>query len=136
MLSAAFDAYRTTIVCLGLAGGLLVLQLLVVDVAGLRRRHPPGLPIEPDPTDFLFRATRAHANTNESIAAFTLLAIFSVAVGADAAWTNGLATTWVLGRVAHMACYYAGWGPARSASFGLSLIALLGLFVNGMRGLL
>ena len=90
MLSTVFDAYRTTIVCLGLAGGLLVFQLLVVDVAGIRRRHPPGLPIEPDPTDFLFRATRAHANTNESIAAFTLLAIFSVAVGADAAWTNGL----------------------------------------------
>ncbi|MEM7013743.1 MAG: sulfatase-like hydrolase/transferase, partial [Verrucomicrobiota bacterium] len=47
----------------------------------------------------------------------------SVGVGADAAWTNGLAATWIIGRVAHMACYYAGWGPARSASFGLSLIA-------------
>ena len=76
MTSPMLDDYQLTIACLGLAGALLVVQLLVVDVVGLRRAHPPGTPIEPDQNDFLFRATRAHANTNESIAAFALLAIF------------------------------------------------------------
>ena len=30
-----------------------------------------------------------------------------------------------------MACYYAGWGPARSASFGIAALALVGLCING-----
>ncbi|MEM9175588.1 MAG: MAPEG family protein [Myxococcota bacterium] len=127
----SLDAYSTTIVCLGLGGALLVVQLLVVDVAGLRRHHPPGMPVEPDPGDFLFRAVRAHANTNESIAAFTLLALFDVLVGADSGWTNGLTVTWIVARTAHMLCYYAGWANARSASFAIAALALVGLAVHG-----
>ena len=131
MTSLALDAYHTTILGLGLAGALFLVQLLVVDVAGIRARHEPGTPIEPDHGDFHFRANRALANKNESVAAFLLLTIFCLLVGADPAWTNGLTMTWVVGRAGHMACYYAGWGIARSTFFGLALIALLGLGING-----
>jgi uncharacterized MAPEG superfamily protein len=31
-----------------------------------------------------------------------------------------------------MACYYAGWKLMRSVSFGLSLVALVGMLVVGL----
>ncbi len=132
MNSITLDGYESTVLSMGLAAGLLVAQLLVADVAALRAKHAPGTPIDADHGSFLFRAARAHANTNESIAAFGLLALFSILIAADAAWTNGLCLAYLAGRVGHMLCYWAGWSAARSASFGVSAIALVGLFLNGI----
>lgn len=124
--------YAPTIWALGLTGGLLLLQILVLDGAGVVAGHRPGMPIEADPGRFLFRASRAHANTNESLAAFILLALTGILAGATPAWVNGLSWTYLLARVGHMLCYYAGLQVPRSTSFVIGLLALVGLLVVGL----
>ncbi len=124
--------YATTIWSMGTVGGLLLLQIVVLDVAGIRAGHRPGMPVEADPARFLFRASRAHANTNESIAAFMLLATFGILVGASPRWLNGLAAVYVAARVAHMLCYYAGVQLLRSAAFSVGFLALVGMLIVGM----
>ena len=124
--------YVLTIWAMGAMGGLLLVQLLVLDLAGLKARHRPGTPVEPDHGNFLFRATRAHANTNESIAGFILLGFFGVLSGAPAGWLNTLSWIYVLARITHMLCYYAGVHLLRSLSFGVGLAALFGMLIAGV----
>lgn len=124
--------YWPVLAALGAMGGLMLIQILVVDVAGIRARHPPGKPVEADHANFLFRATRAHGNTNESIAVFLLLALFGVFSGAPAAWLNGLTWVYVAGRIAHMLCYYADLKTLRSTAFAIALAALIGMLVAGV----
>lgn len=124
--------YVPTIWAMGATGGLLLIQLLVLDLAALQAKHRPGTPVEPDHSNFLFRAARAHANTNESIAGFILLSLFCVLSAAPAAWLNTLSWVYVLARVAHMLCYYAGVHFFRSLSFGVGLTALFGMLVVGV----
>ena len=75
---------------------------------------------------------RAHANTNESLAAFILLALFGIFSSAAPAWINALSWVYVAARLAHMLCYYADLRLARSISFGIGLAALVGLLVTGV----
>lgn len=124
--------YAPTVWAMGMSGALLLIQLLVVDLAGIKARHRPGTPVEADHGEFLFRATRAHANTNESIAAFTLLALFCVLSAASPGWLNALSWVYVAARVAHMVCYYAGFQLPRSVAFGVGLVALFGMLVVGV----
>ncbi len=120
-------SYSLTVYALGLAGLLLLVQLLVADIAGIRAAHKPGHPIAAD-GGFLFRATRAHANTNESIAAFALLALAGMHSAAHPQWLNGLALVYLLCRVAHMGFYYGNLMLPRSIAFGFSALSLLGMF--------
>ena len=124
--------YVSTVWALGMSGALLLIQLLVVDLAGIKARHRPGTPVEADHGDFLFRATRAHANTNESVAAFILLVLFGVLSAASPGWLNALSWVYVVARVAHMVCYYAGFQLPRSVAFGVGLAALFGMLVVGV----
>lgn len=124
--------YSSTIGSLGAAGALLLIQLVVLDVAGIRAKHRPGAPVTADPADFLFRATRAHANTIESIAAFILFALYGLLSGASPQWLAAAAWTWVLARGAHMVFYYANIPIARSVSFGVSVLALLAMLGCGI----
>lgn len=124
--------YSSTVSSLGAAAALLLTQLVVLDVAGIRAKHPPGTPITTGPEDFLFRASRAHANTNESIAAFVLLALFGIFSGANWSWLGAAAWTWVLARAAHMIFYYANIPLARSAAFGISMLALVAMLICGL----
>ena len=110
-------------------GVLCLVQALVADVAGIRAGHVPGMPIAGGHDDFLFRATRAQGNTNENLGAFLLLALAAVALGASSRWTNGLAWVFVAARLGHMLTYYVDLRPARSACFGVGLLALIGLAV-------
>jgi len=124
--------YAPTIWAMGAIGGLLLVQLLVLDLTALRARHRPGTPIDPDHSNFLFRAARAHANTNESIAGFILLAFFCVLSAAPAGWVNALSWVYVLARISHMLCYYVGVHLLRSLSFAVGLTALFGMLVVGV----
>ncbi len=126
--------YQIVVGALGATAALLLVQILVVDVAGIRARHTPGTPVAPDHGLFLFRAVRAHANTNESIAAFVLLALFGILRGADAVWLGVLAWIYVGGRAAHMLCYYADLRLLRSAAFAVALLALLAMLAVGLFG--
>lgn len=130
------DIYYPTVLAMLLAGLLFLVQLLVADVAGIIAKHKPGHPISADSRSFLFRAARAHANTNESIAIFVIFAVVGLLVNANSSWLNALALLYVGGRAGHMATYYAGWSIPRSIMFGVSLLALLGMSVTVFLGYL
>ena len=124
--------YLPTVWCLLAVGGLILVQLLVADLIGLRNGHVPGDTVVASHKDLHFRATRAHANTNESVTAFVPLVLVGVALGADAGWLNGLSIAYCGARVAHMVCYWLGFSMARSLSFIVSLVSLFGLLIVGI----
>ena len=125
-----FAPYHTTLAMVASGGLLLVLQLIVADLTAIRRGHKAGYPIAADSTKFLFRAARAHINTNESISAFAIFGLVGVLVAASPAWLNALSVLWIASRVAHMAFYYANKKALRSTAFAVSLFALLGMAVT------
>lgn len=121
--------YDVTVLCFGIMGALLLLQVLVSDAVSISLKHPPGVPVAPDPASLLFRAHRAHANTNETLAGFVVLALFALGTGADPVWLNRCCALYAASRFAHMLCYYGNWKLMRSVSFGISLVALGGILV-------
>lgn len=128
--------YHNTGLAMGLAGGIIFLQLLVADIAGMRVPHIPGAPIEVDHKSFLFRSHRALGNMNESIAVFILFTLVGILSGADPVWLGRFALGYAGGRAAYMLCYWFNFKMARSVFFGISLLALLGLGVVMTGGLL
>ena len=119
--------YMPTIASFVIIGGMLLLQLVVADAIGIVQKHVPGTPIPADHSTLLFRAHRAHANTNESIAAFITLTLFALAVAATPYWLNALCLLYIAGRLGHMMCYYANLQTMRSIFFAVSLLALFGI---------
>ena len=113
-------------VCLG---AVYLVQALVSDVVSIRAGHVPGMPVAGGHDVLLFRATRAQANTNENLPIFLLLSVAALLLGASATWTNRLVWTFVLARAAHMLAYYADLRPLRSAMFGVSTLAVVGLLI-------
>lgn len=110
-------------------GFLILIQFLVVDVVSMRSKQVPGMPVTGGHESFLFRATRAHANTSENLGVYLLLFFCALLLGADARWTAVAAWTFTAARAAHMACYYADWRTARSAAFAVGLLAQIGLLI-------
>lgn len=129
------SAYHLTGIAMGLTGGLLLLQLLVADIAGMKVSRIPGAPIEPDHSNFLYRASRAMGNMNESIAIFIIFTLVGILSGANAEWLGRFAMLYVVSRVAFTLCYWMNIKMLRSVCFGISLIALLGLGVIMAGGL-
>lgn len=121
--------YAPTVFAMLATAALFLVQLLVLDLAGIKARHVPGTPVQADHASFLFRASRTHANTNESVAAFILLTVVAIFTSASPTWTNACAWLYVGGRLGHMLCYYADLRAARSVAFAVGLIALLSLLV-------
>jgi uncharacterized MAPEG superfamily protein len=119
-------------VCLG---GAYLAQAVVADVAGIRAGHVPGMPVASGHDDFLFRATRAQANTNESLAAFVVLSLAAMLLGANPWWTNVLTWGFVVGRVGHMLAYYGDQRMVRSAAFALGFACLVGLLAVALAAL-
>lgn len=127
--------YAPTVAGLWAMAALMLVQLLIADVVGIRARHKPGTPVPADHHNALFRVTRTLANSNESVAIFVLAALAGVLLQADPQWLNIGTGMYLAGRVGHMVCYYANWGLARSTTFGLSLIGLAILLFAGARQL-
>ena len=128
-------AYHLTELAMGAAGGLLFLQLLVADIAGMKVPHIPGAPIEPDHDSFIFRASRALGNMNESASIFIIFTLAGILSAADPVWLGRLAWLYIVARAAYMLCYWFNIKLLRSAFFTLSLLALLGLGVVMTMGL-
>ena len=122
-------AYHSTLVAGAVLAALFLVQVLVADVAGMRVKHVPGMPVTDGHASFHFRAVRALGNTNETLGLFLLLAALALAFGADVKWTAILAWIYVVARAGHMAFYYARMGLARSIAFGLGLAAQAGLLL-------
>lgn len=129
MMSEMLEAYRGLVCSLGVLASLMVIQILVVDFTSIRRKHVPGMPVTEGHDSFLFRAVRAHGNSNESLPTFILIAVFAVAVQANPGWLNALATVFVAGRAGHMLCYYADLQIGRSIAFGIGLLAMIGMLI-------
>jgi uncharacterized MAPEG superfamily protein len=127
--------YMPAIASIGIIGGLMLVQLVVADIIGIISKHTPGTPIAADHENLLFRAHRAHANTNESVAAFLALTVYAIAVSATPSWLNTLCLVYIAGRVGHMLCYYANLKLLRSISFGIATLALFGILVLGVAAL-
>lgn len=73
------------------------------------------------------RAWSAELNAFEALPIALCMAFIAHLCGADA-WLGGLCCgTWVVGRLAHLGFYLADIPMARSASFGLANLALVGL---------
>lgn len=128
--------YHLTIAALAAVGGLQLIQLLVADVAGIKNGHNPGGAIEPDHESFHFRSVRTVANMNESIAIFMLLTLAGILSGADPVWLGRLAWGYTLARILYAGCYWFNIKTLRSIMFGISLLALAGMGVTTLIGLL
>lgn len=126
------ETYSTAVAALGFVAALMVLQLLVADVLGILRKHVPGAPVTADHSDALFRATRAVANTNESIAIFICAFLFCVFSSASPVYTAVAAWAYGVSRALYLLCYYVNLQIARSICFGFSLLALVVLLLVGV----
>lgn len=120
-------AYSPVAVAFLAMGVAYLVQALIADVAGIRAGHVPGTPVGGGHDDFLFRATRAQANTNENLGVFIVLTASAVALAASPSWTNALVWVFVAARVAHMLAYYADLRLLRSGAFTIGFAALVGL---------
>ncbi|MDA0688236.1 MAG: MAPEG family protein [Proteobacteria bacterium] len=127
-----FGNYLLTINAWAALAVLLLLQVLVVDVSALRAKHVPGTPVEANHDNFLFRATRAVANINETIAIYIVVVLFCVFSGANADYTGYLSWAYVGARAAYACCYYFDLRLWRSVCFGVSLLSLSALLVVGL----
>jgi uncharacterized MAPEG superfamily protein len=121
--------YHEALVGYVILGALVLVQALVGDVAGIRARHVPGMPVTGGHDVFHFRATRALANTNENLGGFLLVSLAAILLGASPTWTNRLVMLFAASRAGHMLAYYADLRTVRSLSFGVGLVCLVGLAI-------
>ena len=128
------QTYSSVITAMGALSLLMLSQVLVADVLGLRAKHLPGSQVPADHSNPLFRATRTVANTNESITVFVLAILFCIFSGASVSLTTYAAWTFVAARLLYAICYYSNLQRLRSTMFGVSLLALIGLIVIGFFG--
>lgn len=125
-----FQPYHDALVGLFALAVVIVIQFTVADITFIRAKHIPGMPVTGGHSSFFFRATRAYANTYESIGLFLLAVLLCILSGADAKWTAGFIWVFTASRAAHMGCYYADLRAPRSIVFGIGALAVLGLLVE------
>jgi uncharacterized MAPEG superfamily protein len=125
------QTYEYTTFALGAMALLMLLQLLVADVAGMKSKHTPGASINTDHSNFLFRASRTVANTNESIAVFVLATTFCILSNASPTYTAYAAWGFIAARALYALFYYLNLQILRSVIFGVSLLSLAALLVIG-----
>lgn len=125
------ETYQATVIALGALAVLMFIQVLILDLVGIRARHKPGYPISADHGSFLFRASRVVQNSNESIAVFLLAVLFCILSGGDVFYAACGAWTYVLSRLLYAVFYYLNIQLARSIVFGVSLVAIAALIIAG-----
>ena len=128
------QTYSSVITAMGTLAFLMLCQVLVVDVLGIRANHIPGSQVPADHGNLLFRATRTVANTNEIIAVFILAVSFCLFSAASPSLTAYATWTFVAARFLFSLCYYSNLQRLRSTMFGVSLAALAALIFVGFSG--
>jgi uncharacterized MAPEG superfamily protein len=121
------QAYQTVVAAYAALGALVLVQVFVADAALMRAGHVPGTPVGGGHNDFLFRATRAHANTNENLALFLVASLAAILSAATPRWCGILAWGFVAARLVHMLAYYGDVRLLRSAAFSVGLLCTAGL---------
>lgn len=128
--------YHSSVVGLLVLAVLIAIQFAVSDYAGIRAKHVPGTPVAGGHETFLFRATRAHANTYENLGFFLLLVLICLFAGASPKWTGVFVWIFVAARAAHMTLYYGDLRTLRSTAFAVGAAAQLGLLAAGALALI
>jgi uncharacterized MAPEG superfamily protein len=129
------SAYSGVIVAWVVLAGAALVQALIADVAGIRSKHVPGMPVTSGHDDLFFRTVRAHANTLENVPVFVVLSLACMLLGASPGATSTLAWVFVAARAVHMVAYYADVRALRSAAFAVSFLASIGLLVVAVRAI-
>ncbi|WP_305857687.1 MAPEG family protein [Balneatrix alpica] len=124
--------YQISILVVGLTGLMFFVQLLVADVASIKKGHIPGTIIEQSHDNFLFRSSRVFANSNETVGIFILFLMFAFLSSSDSSWVNISSAVYFIGRLGHMFFYYANLKALRSVAFGVSLLGLVSIFISGL----
>lgn len=124
------DTYGWTLFSAGALATLYVVQVIVADLAIDAAKHTPGTPVPGAHESWLFRATRAPANSLENMPPFWVLAAVAIGVSASPIWTNVLALAFLLCRVVHMGAYYADVRVVRGYSWMAGLAVMLALSVT------
>jgi len=128
------STYEYTVISLGALSLLMLFQLIVADVVGIKSKHIPGSQIPSDHDNLLFRSSRAVTNIGESVGIFFLAVMYCMLSNASPALTAYAAWAFVIARSFYTLFYYANLKILRSLSFGCSLLALLALIVIGFKG--
>lgn len=126
------ETYKITILALGITGFVFWIQLAIVDLIGIIKKHPPGFSIAQDHNSFIFRANRALANSNESMGILIILSTFAMLSAANPTWLNAFSITFLISRIFHMGFYYLNIKLLRSVAFAFSILSLLGIFLVGI----
>lgn len=126
-MSELLAPYHLSIIALLVLAVLMTLQFGIADVAGIKAKHVPGMPIAGGHDDFHFRAARAYANSYENMGLFLLVLLLCFFTGANPLWTGVWTCVFVAGRAGHMACYYADLRTLRSVFFGIGGLGQIGL---------
>jgi len=121
--------YQGLLCASAVLAALVIAQVLVADLAGMKAKHVPGMPVTGGHGDFHFRATRAHANTNENLPVQVLLTLLALLLAADPRWSAGAAWAFAAARAGHMTFYYFDLRLARSVAFGVGLAAQVALLI-------
>ncbi|GEM_PF-566744 len=116
--------YSITLVVLTTLAALMFIQVLVADVAMIRSKHLPGHPVKADHNNFLFRATRAQANTSETVLIYVICALLCMVLSVKPGYANAFSVVYIVGRLGHMLCYYFDFRAFRSLSFAVSMLGI------------
>ena len=125
-------SYTYTVYAIASLASLMLVQLLIADIVGIRLKHIPGSTIPSDHNNFLFRASRVVTNTNETIAIYILAIVVCVFSNASPQITAFISWAFVIARLCYALCYYCNLKILRSVIFGISLLALIALLVTGI----
>lgn len=121
--------YQSGLLALLALAALMVVQFAVADLTGIRAKHEPGMPVGGGHDNFLFRATRTYANSNENLGLLLLLVVVCFFTGAPPQGVNAVLWVYVVARAAYTVCYYADWRLMRSTVFGIGALAQVGLLI-------
>ncbi len=112
---------------------VLVLGLAVYLVGAARSKHGIPAPAITGNPDFE-RAFRAHQNTVEQVVMF-LPALWLAAVYGNEQIANYLGYAWIVGRLVYLFGYIREAGK-RSMGFMIGAVAMVGLLILGMQGII
>jgi len=129
---AVVHSYQLTIYAMGAMVLLMLVQVLVADIVGIKFKHIPGSAIESNHANLLFRVSRVVDNTNETIAILVLALMFCILSNASPAYTAYSAWCFVVARFFYALCYYGNVQMMRSIFFVVSLLCLGALLLIGV----
>jgi len=115
---------------------VLAAAILPILLTGIAKAGGPGFNnarprdfVARDIAAFRKRAYWAHLNGLEAFAPFAAGVVIAGLRGADPAWLDGLALTFIAARVVYSGFYIADWASARSFAWMVALGCVVGLFV-------